>query len=63
MGEKTTVQLAMETIIEELKSDKKEGSWYYSWQSNLACAIMDNSDIEHDQANKIAVKFLELLIR
>lgn len=59
----TTVSDAMQTIKEALKEDKSEDSWYYSWQSNIACTIMDNSDIEHDKANEIAIKFLELLIR
>jgi hypothetical protein len=53
----------MRIIKEELKSDKSEGSWYYSWQSNIACAIMDNSGIEHDKANEIAIKFLDVLIQ
>jgi hypothetical protein len=46
-----------------LRADKSEGSWYYSWQSNIACVIMDNSDIEHDKANEIAIKFLDMLIQ
>jgi len=53
---------AMHVITKELKADKSEGSWYYSWQSNIACTIMDNSDIEHDKANEIAIKFLDRLI-
>lgn len=53
----------MEIIIEELKEDQSPGSMYYGWQSNIACCIMDNSDIEHEKANEIAIKFLNLLIR
>lgn len=53
---------AMKVIIEELKEDQSPGSTYYSWQSNIACCIMDNSDIKHDKANEIAIKFLDLLI-
>ena len=30
--------------------------------SNIACSIMDNSNIRHDQVNEIAKKFLNLLI-
>lgn len=54
---------AIKVVIEELKSDKSPGGMFYAWQSNIACCIMDNSDIEHDKANEIAVKFLNLLIR
>lgn len=53
---------AMEVITKELKEDQSPGSMYYGWQSNIACCIMDNSDIEHDKANEIAIKFLNLLI-
>lgn len=53
---------AMKIIREELKKDKTLGSWYYTWQSNIACVIMDNSDIEHNKANEIAIKFLDMLI-
>ena len=60
---KNPIPLAMEIIRKELAADKSEGSWYYSWQSNIACTVMDNSDIEHDKANEIAIKFLEMLIR
>jgi hypothetical protein len=61
--ENIITESAMKKVREELKSDKSEGSWYYGWQSNIACVIMDNSDINHDKANEIAIKFLELLIR
>lgn len=52
---------AMEVVTRELSKDKSQGSWYYSWQSNIACAIMDNSDVDHETANKIAKKFLNQL--
>ena len=54
---------AMKVIIEELKNDKTPGSIYYGWQSNIACCIMDNSNIEHEKANEIAIKFLDFLTR
>jgi hypothetical protein len=60
---KNTIPHAMKIIKNELRADKSEGSWYYSWQSNIACVIMDNSDIEHDKANEIAIKFLDMLIQ
>lgn len=54
--------MAMSVVIKELNSDKSGGSMYYGWQSSIACTIMDNSDIGHEKANEIAVKFLELLL-
>ena len=54
--------IAMKLITKQLRADKTPGSWYYSWQSNIACTIMDNSEIDHKKANKIAIQFLELLI-
>ena len=55
---------AMQVLIKELRKDTLEGhNYYYSWQSNLACVIMDNSDIESYHANIIARKFLDLLIK
>jgi hypothetical protein len=59
---KNPIPLAMKIVKNALKADKSEGSWYYSWQSNIACKIMDNSDVSHDKANEIAIAFLELLI-
>jgi len=57
------VAIAMKIVTKALKEDKSPGSYYYGWQSNLACVIMDNSELKHDKANEIAVKFLELLIK
>jgi len=54
---------AINLLCEALKEDKSDGSYYHSWQSNLACVIMDNSDLGHDKANEIAKKFLDYLIR
>ena len=54
---------AMDIIVNEFKEDQSPGSMYYGWQSNIACCIMDNSDIEHGKANEIAIKFLNLLTR
>jgi len=53
---------AMKIISDELKSDKSGGSMYYAWQSNLACIMQDNSNIDHELSNKIACKFLDRLI-
>jgi hypothetical protein len=54
---------AMNVLCEALKEYNGGGSYYYSWQSNLACVIMDNSDLKHDKANEIAKKFLDYLIK
>ena len=60
---KNPVAIAMKILTEALKKDRSPGSYYYGWQSNIACEIMDNSDLNHDKANEIAIKFLERLIR
>lgn len=59
---KHPVAMAMNILTDALVEDKTPGSYYYSWQANIACTIMDNSNIEHDKANEIAIKFLDLLI-
>jgi hypothetical protein len=63
---KNPIGIAMPILIEELKKDKEPGSYYYAWQANIACAIMDiMPDIEniHELANESAKKFLDLLVR
>lgn len=57
-----TYSEAMKVIREELRNDKSPGGMYYAWQSNIACCIMDNSNVEHDKANEIAMQFLNRLI-
>ena len=57
-----TYSEAIKVVRSELKKDQTPGSVFYGWQSNIACCIMDSSDIEPDKANEIAVKFLNLLI-
>jgi len=53
---------AMRAIRNELKKDQSSGSTYHGWQSNLACCIMDNSDLDYKTSNQIAVNFLRKLI-
>ena len=53
---------AMRVIRQELKKDQESGSMFHSWQSNLACCIMDGIDVDHTTANQIAVNFLRKLI-
>lgn len=63
---KNPICIAMPILIDELKEDKRAGSYYYSWQSNIACAIMDtmpNVENIHQLANDAAKTFLENLIK
>lgn len=55
---------AINVLVEELKKDKSEGSYYYSWQSNIAMSMYDglNGKITRDEANIGARRFLEILI-
>jgi len=55
----------IEKLIEELRKDKEPGSYYYSWQANIAMAMFDELDgkITKEEANRGAKRFLELLIR
>lgn len=60
---KTPAAIAMKMLRHSLKEDKSEGSYYYSWQANIACNIMDHcKNVSHEDANKAAKAFLELLI-
>lgn len=55
----------IDKLIEELRKDKTPGSYYYVWQSNIAMVMYDELDgkITKEEANRGAVRFLELLIR
>ena len=53
---------AVGVLISALDEDQAPGSYYGGWQSNIACTIVDNSEVNHDQANLIAKKFLNKLI-
>ena len=52
-------------LIEELKKDKSEGSYYYSWQANIAMAMFDelNGKATKEECNNGAKRFLETLIK
>jgi hypothetical protein len=60
--EESEYSKAMKIIREELRKDTSPGSTYYAWQSNIACSIMDHSDLNSMRANKIAKQFLHKLI-
>ncbi len=55
-------QEAMKVIRNELKTNQSGNSIYYGWQSNLAMTIMDNSQLNHEECNIIAIKFLNKLM-
>jgi hypothetical protein len=67
---------AIDRVTEELRKDKSNGSYYHSWQANIAMAFKDEFDkyakeheIEgsaknfntHEIANNAAKNFLNLL--
>lgn len=54
-----TVEVAISLIGKTLKNDINYAN---GWQSYLAVIIMNNSNIQHDQANTIAKKILESLM-
>jgi len=75
---KTKLKKAVETLCEELAKDKSEGSYYYSWQANIAVQFQDEylrtfqKSLEedkpelmsiHDISNQAAKNFLDLLIK
>lgn len=57
----------IEKLIKELKKDKSNGSYYYSWQANIAVAMQDAYKDAEDKtdiykiSNDGAKRFLELL--
>jgi len=70
-----TIKESMEVIIDAMLEDKEEGSYYYSWQANIAMAFKDeyerfnpnmqdgNKHILHMIANNAAKNFLDTLCR
>ena len=69
---------AVKTLCEALREDKSEGSYYYSWQANIAMAFQDefNTWVRalphnvtptqnqlHSISNAAAKNFLDLLTR
>ena len=61
--------VGIKKLLSELRKDKSNGSYYYSWQANIAVAMQDAfSDAEdktdiHAISNNGAKRFLDLLIR
>lgn len=58
MSEKITIPDAIKVLRESLAEDKSEGSYYYSWQANIAIAFKDEfrRSMEAHQPN--ALKWL-----
>lgn len=68
---------AMATLVDFLKEDTTEGSYYYSWQANIAVAFQDECNnwreknnretipakAFHEISNNAAKYFLNLLIK
>ena len=54
----------IEKLVEELRKDKSGGSYYYSWQANIAMAMYDELDgkATKEECNNGAKRFLEILI-
>lgn len=65
---------AMKVLTDELRKDKSEGSYYYSWQANIAMAFKDEAarkmnysnasikkELIHEIANQAARNFLDTL--
>ena len=65
---------AIKVLINELAKDKSPGSYYYTWQANIAMTFKDryqqlnpnlsdtSFDILHNIANNAAMDFLDLFI-
>lgn len=63
------IEMTFSKMLDELRADKSEGSYYYTWQANIAVAMQDafadaedKTDI-HKISNDGAKRFLDLLIR
>lgn len=72
MSKQTEILKAIDVLIAALKEDKSEGSYYYSWQANIAMAFKDEFDSKvneysgpeiHEIANQAAKNFLDMLCR
>jgi len=68
-----TLEKAIKVLCSNLSEDKSAGSYYYSWQSNIAMAFFDQFINDHENilaqrilsevSNKAAKRFLETLIK
>ena len=67
-----TLEEAIKVLQKHLREDKSEGSYYYSWQANIAMAFYDEARRQypetyaidfHNVANLAAKNFLDNLIK
>jgi intergrase/recombinase len=69
-----TTKEAMDRLRKDLGEDNREGSYYYSWQANIAMSFFDvcrqnktkvkvSTKNLHEISNKAAKNFLDLLIK
>lgn len=54
--------IALKIIIKHLSADQDPGSIFFVWQSGLACLLKDNTDLNMEQCNELAIKWLKRLI-
>lgn len=63
---------SMEVITKEFNKDQSEGSYYHSWQTNMAVTFQDefnatvtknkiSQNILHGISNRAAIRFLDML--
>ena len=53
-----TVAKAIERIKSELSADKEEGSYFHSWQANIAMAFKDEFDRKAKEKEPVFTKWL-----
>lgn len=70
-----SIEKAMRRLTSELSADKSEGSYYYSWQANIAMAFKDEFERQYPHsstgylfdlhliANNAAKNFLDILCK
>ena len=62
------MEKTFEQVLDEMRSDKSEGSLYYAWQANIAMAFKDTYEEAEDKtdihkiANDAAKRFLGILL-
>lgn len=54
----TKLREAIDILCSELQKDKSEGSYYYSWQANIAMAFKDEFDRKLEEHKTHATKWL-----
>lgn len=60
MDNKNELSDAIDVLKKYLMEDTSEGSYYYSWQSNIAMAFVDEFNKEHYKRVPVFTKWLFL---